>query len=110
MLIRFTCAFALLLPIATFAAQSKEEACALQGNVVGAIQQARLDRVKQADVIPTIYEANPEWPSGMKEALPGMIDWVYSMKRRDLRKVDLGPVTQTQCLENWDQLQSLNKN
>lgn len=110
MLIRFACAFAILLPTVGLAAQSKEDACALQGDVVGAIQQARLDRVDQAEVIPTIYAANPDWPDAMKEALPGMVDWVYSMKRRKLRKVELGPVTETQCLENWDALQALSKN
>lgn len=110
MVSRFVFLIALALPGAVFAEQSKEEACALQGDVMTAIQQARLDRVRQGAVIPTIYEANPDWPESMKTALPGMIDWVYSMKRRDLRKVDLGPVTRQQCLDNWEALQDLTNN
>lgn len=110
MLARMALITALALPGAALAKQSKEEACALQGNVMSAIQQARLDRVSKAKVIPTVYDANPDWPESMKSALPGMVDWVYSMKRRDLRKVQLGPVTQQQCLDNWDALQDLAKN
>ena len=109
-MIRIVFCAALLAPGAAVAAQSKEEACALQGEVIGAIQQARLERVREADVIPTIFDANPGWPASMKEALPPMVSWVYAMKRRDLRGVDLGPVTVTQCLENWNALQQLGKN
>lgn len=90
-------------------AQSKEDACRQQGDVVGAIQQARLDRVKRGDVVPTLVAANPEWEK-MADALPQMVEFVYGLKRRDLRKVELGPVTEAQCLQNWDQLQALTKN
>ncbi len=88
-------------------AQSKEEACALQAEVVSAIQTARLDRVRQADVVPTLTAANPDWPEAMAQALPPLVDWIYSQKRRDLRDVDLGAQSKTQCEENWDQLQAL---
>ncbi len=102
-----SCVFALgALPAA---AQSKTEACGLQGEVVGAIQQARLDRVRRDAVVPTLVEANPEWQK-MSDAMPQMVEWVYSLKRRDLKKVELGKVTEAQCLENWDQIQRLNNN
>ena len=90
-------------------AQSKTEVCGLQGDVVGAIQQARLDRVKSDEVVPTLVAANPEWNS-MAEAMPQMVDWVYSLKRRDLKNVQLGDAAESQCLENWDQLRSLTNN
>jgi hypothetical protein len=94
----------------TLAAAEKEEACRLQADVVAAVQQARLDRVKQDKVIDTVFEANPDWPAAMRDAMPPTVDWVYSMKRRDLRKVELGPVAETQCLDNWDAVQALTKN
>ena len=91
------------------AAQSKDEVCGLQGEVVGAIQQARLDRVKREEVVPTLVGANPGWER-MSDAMPQMIEWVYSLKRRDLRNADLGVAAETQCLDNWEQIQALTNN
>ncbi len=107
MLIRF--AAVLNLVAAPLAAQesSKEETCALQASVVGAIQQARLDRVKQDEVVPTLIAANPDWPDAMADAMPALVGWIYGQKRRDLRKVSLAEVSEQQCLDNWDQLQGL---
>ena len=93
----------------TSTAQEKETACALQGDVVGAIQQARLDRVKEAEVVPTLMAANPSWEP-MAEAMPQMVAWIYGLKRRELRGVELGPVAEAQCLDSWDQIQALTKN
>lgn len=109
MFTRFLLVAALAFPALPGLAQSKEEACRQQGDLVGAIQQARLDRVRQAEVVPTLVAANPEWEK-LSEAMPQMVEFVYGLKRRDLRKVALGPVTEAQCLQNWDQLQALTKN
>ena len=106
---RTALAFILCLGATPSFAQSKDETCALQGDVVGAIQQARLDRVNRDQVVPTLVAANPEWDK-MSAAMPQMVEWIYSLKRRDLRGVELGPVAQAQCLENWDQIQALTKN
>lgn len=109
MFVRFAVAVAVMLGAAPINAQSKQEACGLQGQVVGAIQKARLDRVRRDDVVPTLVAANPDWEK-MSEAMPQMVEWVYSLRRRDLRKVELGPAAEAQCLENWDQIQRLNNN
>lgn len=93
-----------------FAAQSKEAACALQNDVVSAIQKARLDRVRKAEVVPTLVEANPAWPTGLADGLPQLVEWVYSLRRRDLKGVDLGATAEQQCLDNWDQIQALTNN
>ena len=109
MFVRYILAFSLSLASAPAFAQSKEEACGLQGDVVGAIQQARLDRVQRSAVVPTLVAANPEWEK-MSAAMPQMVEWVYSLRRRDLRKAELGKAAEAQCLENWDQIQRLNNN
>ncbi|NRB01988.1 MAG: hypothetical protein HRU30_01860 [Rhodobacteraceae bacterium] len=107
MLTRFALALALLLPTAAFANQEKETACALQGDMVAQIQQARLDRVSKAKVVPKLMAANPSWPASVETAMPGLVNWIYEQRRRDLRNVALGPAVQQQCLDNWDQIKQL---
>lgn len=89
------------------AAQDKEDACRLQGQVIGAVQQARLDRVRKDKVEATVLEANPSWPSGTAQAVAPVVEYVYGIKRRDLKNVDLAASTEASCLENWDQIQQL---
>ena len=90
-----------------FAAQTKEEVCALQGDIVTAIQEARLDRVPQDKVVGKVMATHPEWPQNVEGAMPGPVNWIYEQKRRDLKKADLGATTQQQCLDNWDQIKTL---
>lgn len=90
-----------------FAAQSKEEVCSLQGDIVSAIQEARLDRVPQDKVVGKVMAANPEWPQKVEGAMPGLVNWIYEQKRRDLKKADLGDAAQQQCLDNWEQIKTL---
>lgn len=87
----------------------KQADCQLQADLIGAVQKARLDRVRKDDVTQTLIAANPGWPTGVEKALPALTEHVYSFKRRDLRNVDLGAVTKQQCLENWEQIQELKK-
>ena len=110
MLMRFALAVSMCALAFPATAKSKEEVCALQAEVVSAIQQARLDRVRQDEVVPTLMAANPEWPEAMSDAMPQTVEWVYGIRRRDLRKVELGPVSEAQCLENWEKLQALTNN
>ncbi|MDU9003509.1 hypothetical protein [Sedimentitalea todarodis] len=91
------------------AAESKEQSCGYQAQVISAIQKARLDRVKQADVASTIAASNPTWPANYNAAIPQLTEFVYSQKKRDLKKTDLGANLQQQCLENWDQIQEMQK-
>ncbi len=108
MLSRFACVLACTVSAgAVFAQAEKETVCAVQGDIVAAIQQARLDRVSKDKVIPTITAANPDWPSSAQTAMPSLVNWIYEQRRRDLRKVELGPLTKQQCLDNWDQLKTL---
>ncbi|MDE4274316.1 hypothetical protein PXK58_08320 [Phaeobacter gallaeciensis] len=100
---------AALLAAPSYAAESKEESCKFQGQVMAAVQQARMDRVRQEKVEQTILADNPEWPEQYSKAIPQLTAHVYSMKRRDLRKVDLGATFEEQCLENWDQIQAMKK-
>ena len=85
----------------------KEDSCKFQGQVMAAVQQARMDRVAQDKVAETILSANPNWPPQFSNTIDPLTAHVYGMKRRDLRKVDLGAVLEQQCLDNWDQIQEM---
>ena len=88
-------------------ALGKEESCKYQGQVMAAVQQARLDKVPLDQVGETITAAAPEWPENFSAAIPQLAQHVYQMKRRDLKDHDLGAVFEAQCIENWDQIQSM---
>ena len=88
----------------------KEDSCKYQGQVMSAVQQARMDRVAQDKVADTILSANPDWPAQFANTIDPLAAHVYGMKRRDLRKVDLGAVMEQQCLDNWDQIQEMQQN
>ncbi|MFD3189047.1 hypothetical protein ACFMPD_02075 [Sedimentitalea sp. HM32M-2] len=105
-LVLVTCLFAT--PV--LAAESKEKSCGYQGQVMSAVQKARLDKVKEADVAATIAASNPPWPANYSAAIPQLTQFVYSQKMRDLRKNDLGASLRAQCIENWDQIQKMQKN
>ena len=107
---RFVIAFAL----ATFATPmlaeaSKEESCRYQGQVMAAVQKARMDRVSKDKAATEILASSPTWPTEYSQAIPPLVDQVYSMKRRDVRKNDLGALFEQQCLANWDQIQAMKK-
>ena len=90
-------ALALTVPL-TAQAQSKQEDCTYQGQVVKAIQEARLDRVKQEDVAAHIAAQNPTWPDQYNAAIPLMTPWVYEQKRRELKKTDVGQLWYQLCM------------
>lgn len=85
----------------------KEDSCKYQGQVMAAVQQARLDRVPEAKVEETILAGNPEWPANFSKAIPQLTAHVYQMKRGDLKNYDLGAVFEAQCIENWDAIQDM---
>lgn len=87
----------------------KQAQCQFQADLIGAVQQARLDRVRKDDAVDTVLEAHPEWPAGVAMAMPAVVEYVYGFKRRDLRNVDLQADTLRTCLENFDQIQTLKK-
>jgi len=97
-MIRLVLAAALLAsPVA--AADTKEESCGYQAQVVGAVQQARLDRVKERDVAQAVAETNPTWPENYNNAIPLITPWVYQQKMSVLRKESLSDAWLELCLQ-----------
>ena len=79
-------------------AASKAESCGYQAQVAGAIQQARLDRVRERKVEAHV-KAAATWPENYNTAIPLMVPWVYQMKMRDVRKQDLAAAWKELCLQ-----------
>lgn len=77
----------------------KEESCGYQAKVVQAIQQARLDRVKERRVEKTILDSNPGWPENYNAAIPLITPWVYELPMKQVRNNDLGDVWIELCLQ-----------
>lgn len=82
----------------TWAKDNKETSCGHQAEVVAAIQQARLDRVKERKVAEHVLE-NAVWPESYNTAVPLLTPWVYEMKMRDVRKLDLAAAWTELCLQ-----------
>ena len=109
-MIRHTLVFALAIAAApALAEDDKMTSCTYQGQVVAAIQTARMDRVKQENVQATVT-SNATWPEKYNAAIPRMTEFVYQQKRRDLRRVNLGDQFRQQCIDNWDQIQQIMNN
>jgi hypothetical protein len=81
------------------AAETKEQSCQYQADVVAAVQQARLDRVKERDVLQAVSDTEPTWPESYNAAVPLITPWVYEQKMRDVRKKDLGAAWLELCLQ-----------
>ncbi len=94
-------------PVFAAAELGKEDSCKYQGQVMAAVQKARLDRIPEEKVEETIRASNPEWPENFSNAIPQLAAHVYQMKRRDLKNNDLGAVFEAQCVENWDAIQAM---
>ncbi len=88
----------LAMPVWAAADADKVESCGHQATVVAAIQQARLDRVKERKVQELLL-ANAIWPEQYNTAIPLLTPWVYEMKMRDVRKQDLGAAWTELCLQ-----------
>ena len=100
-MIRFTlftvfCVFAS--PTLAVAEISKADDCGYQADVVAAIQVARLNRVKEANLADAIAQTNPAWPDQYNNAIPILGGSIYQIKRRDLKKTDLGVQWKEACL------------
>ncbi|MCE8507856.1 hypothetical protein KBY28_05255 [Ruegeria pomeroyi] len=81
------------------AAETKQESCQYQADVVAAIQQARLDRVRERDVPAAVAATNPTWPANYNAAIPLIAPWVYQQKMRDVREQDLSAAWLELCLK-----------
>lgn len=78
--------------------ESAEETCGYQADVVAAIQQARLDRVKERDLTETLTAGEMSWPENYNAAIPLVAPWIYDQKMKVIRNEDLGAVWKEQCL------------
>lgn len=104
---RHVLVFALMLMPVASVAQDKEVDCRYQGQVAGAVAQARVDRVPEAQVADVIRASNPGWPEQYNNAIPALAQHFYQMPRRVLRRNDMGALFEQQCLQNWDQIQDM---
>ena len=84
----------------TFAADeiSKEDDCAYQADVVGAIQTARMDRVRESKLAEAIAVTEPTWPEQYNNAITILGGPIYQLKRRDLKGIDLSAQWKEACL------------
>jgi len=84
----------------TFAADeiSKEDDCAYQADVVGAIQTARMDRVRESKLAEAITATEPTWPEQYNNAITILSGPIYQLKRRDLKGIDLSAQWKEACL------------
>ena len=97
-MIRLVFAAALLAtPVA--AANTKEQSCNYQAQVVAAVQKARLDRVKEREVAKAIAATNPTWPENYNAAIPLIAPWVYEQKMSTVRKENLSAAWLELCLK-----------
>ncbi len=90
---------ALLAATPLAAQEAKNQDCQYQADVVAAIQQARLDRVKERDVPDAVAASSPTWPDNYNAAIPLITPWVYEQKMRDIRKKDLAAAWLELCLQ-----------
>ncbi len=92
-MLRFALICAFLLPAsASFAEAGKEEGCGYQGQIAGAVRDARLSGVKERRAEKAILSANPGWPDNYNNAIPLVISWVYQMDKATLKDTDLGAI------------------
>jgi hypothetical protein len=80
-----------------FAASEKETDCGHQAAVVGAVREARIERVKEREV-PAHVEAVATWPENYNNAITLVTPWVYEMKMRDVKDQDLAAAWNEMCL------------
>jgi len=93
-------AFAIcLLATPVLAEDSKEVSCGYQSDVVAAIQEARLAKVRERDVPQFVAETSPTWPENYNAAIPLITPWVYEKKMRVIRREDLSAAWLELCLQ-----------
>lgn len=78
---------------------NKKEFCRAQGQIVGAIAQAKLDRVPERRAGAHVLES-ATWPDKYNPAVAIYVGEVYKLKRRDLKSVDLAAQWEEACLAN----------
>lgn len=96
---RFTAAALLVCTaLPAWADVEKSESCGYQAQVVSAIQQARLDKVKERNVEKTVLASSPEWPANYSKAIPLITPWVYELPMKQVRNNDLSVLWNENCM------------
>jgi hypothetical protein len=99
-MLRYVLAAVLAIPALPALSQTeKEVSCGYQADVVDAIQQARLDDIKEQDVKDKILSSDPAWPDNYSNAIPVIAPWVYELPIKQVRNNDLGDVWEELCLQ-----------
>lgn len=80
------------------AASDKQADCGYQADVVEAVRQARLERVKERKLAAHIQTTSPAWPEKYNAIVPLVAPWVYEMKMGDVKQNDLGAAWKEMCL------------
>ena len=93
-------ALSLSFAIPASAQSEKEQDCTYQAEVVAAVQKARMDGVPQDKVVETVKSSQGTWPDRYDNAIPIFAAQIYSLKKRQLRKADLGKEWLNTCLTN----------
>lgn len=88
-----------LLAFPVQAADTPRQSCEYQAQVVAAVQQARLDRVKERDVPAAVAATNPTWPENYNAAVPLVTPWVYEQKMRTIREKSLADAWLELCIQ-----------
>lgn len=84
--------------VPAMSATDAEMDCTYQADVVDAVRQAQLDRVKERAVPQAVQAAGPAWPEKYNAVVPLVAPWVYEMKMGDVRQNDLGAAWKEMCL------------
>lgn len=100
--VKISALFALCLSFSApaWAQSEKELDCKHQASIVAAVQKARLDGVSQNNLLDSIAATKPDWPERYNNAIPIFATQIYSLKKRQLRKTDLGTEWLNTCLTN----------
>jgi len=87
-------------PMSAQTSEARKVDCGHQAAVVAAVQQARLDRVRERKVQEHVRE-NATWPENYNNAIPLIAGWVYGkdVTMRDVRNKDLAAAWTELCLQ-----------
>lgn len=77
---------------------AKEKDCGYQGDVVAAVQAARVARVKERKVADYVVENSPDLPEKYSAVVPLVAPWVYGMKMAEVKTADLLGAWKELCL------------
>lgn len=86
-----------LTAVPVVAQNEQEVACGHQADIVQAIAQARLDRVREGK-LPEVLAENATWPENYNRMIPVLAPHMYGLKRRDIRGIDWRSNTFEQCM------------